>query len=127
MMARKITSNYDVIGICFENTPVARSQAQKAKGDLGINLGISSDSAFDDIYFYAYGSTVMMAFYPSDLNKKVTKIFQSYNALEEVPKVEFEEILEARNPVKFTYMINEDWASLWHQKAKRMLENASYP
>jgi hypothetical protein len=100
---------------------------QFSKEMVGINLSICSGSPADNIYFYTYGPVVMMAFYPNDINIKVTRAFQSYKNLAEVPKEEFEEMLESRNPVKFAYALNEELADLCHQQARRMLKHAIYP
>ena len=127
-MMKKIThSAHEVTGICFKDNLVARDQARRAKGDLGINLNICSNSLFDNVYFYAYGPIFMMAFYPDDVNRKVTEIFQSHVSLEQVPKKEFEQMLEDRNPVRFAYAINEEFASQWRQQIKQMARYAIYP
>jgi len=127
-MMHKITHrNRDVIGLSFVDTPVARNQARKAKGDLGINLSICSGSPFDNIYFYVFGPVVTMAFYPAEVNAKVTRIFRSHNSLEEIPKGEFEEILESKNTVKYAYAMNDELASLWLKQARQMLNSAIFP
>lgn len=127
-MMNKIThSGYEVIGICFQDNPVARDQALRAKGDLGVNLSICSSSIFDNVYFYTYGPFFMMAFYPESVNRNVSKIFRSYRNLDDIPQREFEEMLENRNPIDFAYAINEELASLLQEQAKRALKHRIYP
>lgn len=127
MMSKLTHSGYDVIGICFQDNPVARDQALRAKGDLGINLSICSGSPLDNVYFYMYGPIFMMAFYPDDINRKVNQIFQSHKSLGEISKREFQEMLESRNPVRFAYAINEELAFHWQEQGKRMLKSKIYP
>jgi DNA-binding MarR family transcriptional regulator len=127
-MMNKVThSGYDVIGICFEDNPVARNQALRGKGDLGINLSICPGRPYSNVYFYVYGPFVMMAFYPDNVNREVSRLFRSYRGLDEIPKKEFEEMLESRNPVRFAYAINEEFASWWQEEGRHLLRFMTYP
>jgi hypothetical protein len=127
MMSRVTASGHNIFGICFQDNPVARDQASKAKGDLRIDLSVCSGSSLDNVYFYMYGPIFMMAFYPDDINRKVGQIFQSCRSLEEIPKKEFEDMLESRNPVRFAYAVNDVLASLWREQGKRILGSRVYP
>lgn len=123
MMSIVTSSGHNVLGICFQDNSVARDQASKAKGNLRIDLSICSGSLLDNVYFYIYGPIFMMAFYPDNVNREVSRIFQSRRSLEEVPKKEFEDMLESRNSIRFAYAVNDVLASLWREQGKHMLRS----
>lgn len=126
MMSTVKRNNHEVIGICSEDSPIARLQILKGKGDLAISLAINPESATNP-YTYITGDWVIFAYYPEAVNSQVAKYFKNCKKIEQVPIKDFDELLNTKNPVTICAIENKKIAKNIKWDLKKAFKTAIFP